>query len=161
MEQMMEWILAKMDSFQEMETCKEMLAKMEDKSDATIKEMEKEIKAGEGEIIAEHQEVPKEEAAVEMIGGLKERYGDRHLAVGRRRQLKSRTQDSDGSRKKLVAARRRTTRPAGAVPRKGHGCQVPGRDSVARGTSTGRTFGKRRRAQPESSSGIRDRDLKE
>jgi hypothetical protein len=36
--------------------------------------------------VAEQQEVPKEEAAVETIGALEDRCGDRHLALGRRRQ---------------------------------------------------------------------------
>jgi hypothetical protein len=35
------------------------------------------------------------------------------------------------------------------------------RDNVARGTLTGWTFGKRRRAQPECNNGIRNRGLKE
>jgi hypothetical protein len=42
------------------------------------------------EAVTEHQEVPKEEAAEENIGALKERYGDRHLAVGLRRRQKKR-----------------------------------------------------------------------
>jgi hypothetical protein len=49
------------------------------------------------EAAAEHQEVPKVEAAVEN------RYGDRHLAIRHRRQPKKRTQGDGGSRKKLVA----------------------------------------------------------
>jgi hypothetical protein len=36
------------------------------------------------EAIAEQQEVPKKEAAVETIRALEARYWDRHLAVGRR-----------------------------------------------------------------------------
>jgi hypothetical protein len=37
--------------------------------------------------VAEHQEVPKEEAAIEMIGALKDRSVDRRLAVRRCGQL--------------------------------------------------------------------------
>jgi hypothetical protein len=33
---------------------------------------------------AEHEEVPKEEAAVETFGALKEQYGDWHLVIGHR-----------------------------------------------------------------------------
>jgi hypothetical protein len=110
---------------------------------------------------AEHEEVLKEEAAVEAYGALKERYGDRHLAVGRRQQLKKRSQGDGGSRKKLAAARRGMTRRAIPAPRMGHGRQGPGRDNVARGTLKGRTFGKRHRAQPEWNNGIRNRGLKE
>lgn len=36
--------------------------------------------------VAEHQEVPSEESAVKIIEVLEDRYGDRHLAVGRRRE---------------------------------------------------------------------------
>jgi predicted RNA-binding protein with PUA domain len=70
------------------------------------------MKAGVEEMksVAEHQEVPKEKAAVKTIGVLEHRFGDRHLAVGRRRQAKKRTQGDGGSRKKLAAARRRMTR---------------------------------------------------
>jgi hypothetical protein len=50
----------------------------------------------EAESVAVHVEVPKEEAAVETIGALKKQHGDRHMAVGRRRQLQNR----------LAAARR-------------------------------------------------------
>jgi hypothetical protein len=50
--------------------------------------------------IAEHQEVPKEEAAVETIGALEDRYGDRHLAIGCLRQPKKWTQGDGGYQKK-------------------------------------------------------------
>jgi hypothetical protein len=53
------------------------------------------------------------------------------------------------------------TRRAIPAPRKGHGRQPPGKDNVARGTSIGRTFGKRHRAQQEGGNGIGDQDLKE
>jgi hypothetical protein len=49
--------------------------------------------------VAEHQEVPKEEAAVETIGALGDRYRDRHLDVGCRQQLKKQTDGDCGSRK--------------------------------------------------------------
>jgi hypothetical protein len=47
------------------------------------------------EAVAEQQNVPKEEAAMENIRALKKRYTDRHLASGRLREPKKRTQ-SDG-----------------------------------------------------------------
>jgi hypothetical protein len=34
---------------------------------------------------SEHQEVPKDEDAAKTVKALKKRYGDRHLALGRRR----------------------------------------------------------------------------
>jgi hypothetical protein len=36
------------------------------------------------ETVAEHEEIPREEAAVETVRAQKERYGDWHLAVGQR-----------------------------------------------------------------------------
>jgi hypothetical protein len=63
-----------------------------------------------------------------MIGALENRYGDRHLAVGHRRQPKKRTQGDSGSQQKLVPARGRLTRRAIPAPRKGHGRQGPGKD---------------------------------
>jgi hypothetical protein len=54
----------------------------------------------EAESDAEHEEAPKEEAAVELFGTLKKRHGDRHLAVGYRGKPNERTQGNGGSRKK-------------------------------------------------------------
>jgi hypothetical protein len=45
----------------------------------------------ERESKAEHEEVPKEEAAVQSVRALKERYGDWHLAIELSQQLKKRT----------------------------------------------------------------------
>jgi hypothetical protein len=125
----------------------------------------------ETESVVVHEVVPKEEAAVQTFRALKERYEDRYLAVEHRRQLKKRTQGDGGSRKKLTAACRRMTHRAGTARRKGRCHKGPTvdqrrrkyrtRDKVARGTSKGRTFGKRRRAQPECNNGVRNRDLKE
>jgi hypothetical protein len=42
--------------------------------------------------IAVHQEVPKEGAAVQNIGALVDRYGDRHLAAGHCRRPQKRIQ---------------------------------------------------------------------
>jgi hypothetical protein len=69
------------------------------------------------ESVAVHEDVLKEEVAV------KERYVDRHLAVGWHRQIQKRSQGIGGSRKKLAAARRGMTRRAIPAPRKGHGRQ--------------------------------------
>jgi hypothetical protein len=71
--------------------------------------------------VAEQQEVLKEDAAVETIRALEDRYGDRHLAVRHRRKPKKRTQGNGGSRKKLAAARRRMTHRAVPAWRKGCG----------------------------------------
>jgi hypothetical protein len=56
-----------------------------------------EVNPEEIKSVAEHQEVPKEELTVVMIGALKEHYGDRHLAIGRRRQLKKWNQGDGGA----------------------------------------------------------------
>jgi hypothetical protein len=50
------------------------------------------------EVVSERQKVPNEEAAVETIGALEDRYGDRHVVVGRHRQPKKRTQGDSISR---------------------------------------------------------------
>lgn len=34
------------------------------------------------DVVAEYQEVPKDEATVEIIRALEDWYGDRHLAIG-------------------------------------------------------------------------------
>jgi hypothetical protein len=47
--------------------------------------------------VSVHEEVPKEEATVKTFRALKKRYGDQHLAVGRRLQLKKWTQGKGGS----------------------------------------------------------------
>jgi hypothetical protein len=63
----------------------------------------------EKETAAEQQEVCKEEPAVNTVRLRKKLCGDRHLAVGRRRQPKKRTQDNGGSLKKLADTHRRVT----------------------------------------------------
>jgi hypothetical protein len=68
--------------------------------------------------IAEHQEDTKEEAEVETIGALEDRYGDRRLIVRRHGRPKKRTQGHGGSRQKLAAACRRLTRHAVPASRK-------------------------------------------
>jgi hypothetical protein len=120
---------------------------------------------------AEHEEVPKEEAAVETFRALRKRHGDRHLAVRRRAQQKKRTQDNCGSRKKLAAARRGMIRRVGVAWRKGRGHTGPTveqrwlkkrtRGNVARGTLKRRPFVKRRRAKPEGIRGIRNQSSRQ
>jgi hypothetical protein len=83
---------------------------------------------------SEHQEVPKEEAAVKSFGALKKQHGDRNLSVGRRQKPKERTQDNGGSRRKLAAACRRTTLRAGVARDKGYGRQGQDQDDEVQGT---------------------------
>jgi hypothetical protein len=79
----------------------------------------------EKETVAEQQEVPKEEAALKTVKTLMKRYGDRHLAVGRRRQLQKQNQGHGVLRKKMAAARGGMTRHAGVARSKGHGHKGP------------------------------------
>jgi hypothetical protein len=107
MEQMMERLLAEMRAGhkemmagnrawqKEMKANQEVTEAYPEKMEANPEEMKSE---------AEHQQVPKAEAEVEIIGALKEQYGDRHLAVKCRRQLRKQTQGDGGSQKKLTAA---------------------------------------------------------
>jgi hypothetical protein len=107
-----------------------------------------------------HEEVLKDMAAVKTFGALKERDGDRHLAVGRLRQLKGRIQGNGGFRKKSAATRRGMIRRAIRAWRKGHCRQGQGKDKGVPRTQKGRAFAKNRRKKPVGINGIRDRDLK-
>jgi hypothetical protein len=115
-----------------------------EETEACVRKME--ANREKPDAVPEHQEVPNEEAAVETIGALQDRYGERHLAVGRRWQPKERIQGDGASRQKLSSARGRMTCRAIPAPRKGNGRQGPGRDNVAQGASKGQTFEKRHRA---------------
>jgi hypothetical protein len=57
----------------------------------------------------EHQEVPKEEAAVKTVTALKKQYGNRWLAMGGNGKPKKRTQGNGGARKEVAAAYRGMT----------------------------------------------------
>jgi hypothetical protein len=65
--------------------------------------------------VAEHQEVPKEEAAVMLVGGLRKRRGDQNLAWRHRQNPKGRIQTSCESRKRLTVASRRMMHCAGVA----------------------------------------------
>jgi hypothetical protein len=80
---------------------------------------------------AEHEEVPKEEATVETFGALKERYVDRHLAVGCHWKLQKQTW------KKLAAACRGMICHAIPAQRKEHCCQQQGKDKAVLRTQKG------------------------
>jgi hypothetical protein len=115
----------------------------------------------------EHEEVPKEEAAVKTVGALKKRHLDRHLAIGHRGQPKKQTQGNGGSWKKLAIICRKMTHQAGVTWHKGRGHKGPTveqrrrknwtTENFTRGTPKARTFGKKRRVPPECNNDIRDR----
>jgi hypothetical protein len=112
---------AKMDAWlEEMKDSRKETTNCQEAMEACRETME--VNSGDLQSLAVHQEVPKEEAAVEIIGAMKDWLGDRHLAVGHHRQLKKRTRGDGGSRQKLAAAQGRLTRHAAPAPRKGHGC---------------------------------------
>jgi hypothetical protein len=108
----------------------------------------------EAEAAVVRQELFKEEIIVDNIGSLEDRYGDRRLAVRRRRGPKKRIQDSVRSRHKSSAAGKRAIRPTVPVVRKGHMHRSPGRDSIARGAPKGRRLQKTPRFGPECKIGI-------
>jgi hypothetical protein len=57
--------------------------------------------------VEEHQEVPKEKAAVMPVRGLRKRCRDRNLAVGHCQKLKGRIQANCESRRRLTIACRK------------------------------------------------------
>jgi hypothetical protein len=62
--------------------------------------------------IEEHHEIPKEEAAVMPVGGLRKRCRVRNLAVECRQKMKERTQGYHGSRRTSAASYRKVSRHA-------------------------------------------------
>jgi hypothetical protein len=86
------------------EACREVTEACLEKTAATRKAWQEPVKfeieteleemnATESRAVAEHQEIPNDEAAVETIGALEDRSGDQQSAVGYRTPLKRRTQD--------------------------------------------------------------------
>jgi hypothetical protein len=69
---------------------------------------------------AEHREVLKEHAAVKSCRAMKKRHRGWHLAAERRGEPKEKFRGNCGSWKKLVTARRGTTRDAGVAWGKVH-----------------------------------------
>jgi hypothetical protein len=114
----------------------------------------------EAEAAVERQELLEEGINFDDIGSSQVRYGDRCLVVRRRRGAKKRIQDSVGSRQKLFAARKRVIRRAVPAVRKGHMRKGPGKNTFARGASTGKTLEKRQRNNCECGNGRWDRDFK-
>jgi hypothetical protein len=143
-----ERMMARMDSqLEKMEACLE-------KTEA----MDLEANPEERESEAVHDEVPKEEAAVETFGALKEQYRDQHLVVRSRGHPNKQTQGNGGSQKKLATASRGMTCRAIPTLHKGHDHQGLGKNNVVEGTRKGWTFRKRHRAQPECNNGVRNQD---
>jgi hypothetical protein len=116
----------------------EMLMACIGKTEATDLEANQE----EMEFGTENRKFPKELVAVETGRAPNNRHTDWHLTEKGRQESKERTRGNCGSRKKLGAIRRRTTRRAGESRRKGYNVRKnQTRTNVARG----RMFEKRRR----------------
>jgi hypothetical protein len=92
------WLKENLKACQETTACRE----------ATKANAEKtEPDPGMMQSVRKHQEVPKEDAAVMPVGGLRKRCRDQNLATGRRQKPKERIQASRESRKKLTVTGRK------------------------------------------------------
>jgi hypothetical protein len=60
--------------------------------------------------VEEHEDIPKEEATVMPVGGLRKRRRDQNLTAGRRQKLKGRIRASCESRRRSTIAGRKMTR---------------------------------------------------
>jgi hypothetical protein len=121
--------------------------------------------------IGEYQEVPKEDALVQPVGGLRKRHRGHNLAEEHHGQPKEWTQGNCGSWKKLAAASRNMTSHAGVARCKGRSPEgLPvgqgqqknqTRNKFARGTRKGWTPGRRQLMHQEGANGMRNRDFRE
>jgi hypothetical protein len=76
---------------------------------ASQEDMETKPDPGKMQSVEEHQEIPKEEAAVMPIGELRKQRRDRNLAAGRGQKPKGRIHASSESRRRLTVASRKMT----------------------------------------------------
>jgi hypothetical protein len=106
-------------------TMEEMMNMNQAKTDGKLKELTETIEKTQTEPspemmqpVGEHQEVPREEAAVIPVSGWKRRHRGRKQAAGRCGEPKELTRGEGGSRKKLAAACRKASRHATVAYRK-------------------------------------------
>jgi hypothetical protein len=71
--------------------------------------METEPEPGMMQSVEEHHKIPKEEATVMLVGGLRKRRRNWNLAAGRCQKSKGRIQASSESRRRLTIAGRKMT----------------------------------------------------
>jgi hypothetical protein len=123
-----------MAAYATMEYVTPSLQRREARIETDQEQIEAEIKTGLVEVEATDLEAnPKEIKSVmkrsqcKVSEPLEDQYGDQHLALGRRRHWKKRTQSDGGSRQKLAAARRRLTRRGYRGPGKTTGNGIRGR----------------------------------
>jgi hypothetical protein len=106
--------------------------------------------------IQEHQEIPKEEAAVMPVGEPRKRCRVCNLAADRCQKRKERIRGNRGSRRKSAAACRKLSRHAKVAWRKRNIARNEcTRANVVQEIQRGRTFGRRHQQEPEYSNGIR------
>jgi hypothetical protein len=117
----------------------------------------KEPTSEEMESGAEHQEDPKEDAAVKPVGGLRNRNRDQNLAAKRSGQPEEQTRGNCGARNELAPASRKMTGHAGGAQHKANFIRKHSiRDNVEQETWKGQTEEKRRWKGPECKTGIKD-----
>jgi hypothetical protein len=163
---MMEHLLAEMKAIHEKTDARSIeLDAQHERMMACLGKMETtNLKVNPGEMmpIAEHWELPKDDAVVKSCGAMMKRHRGWNLAAGHSREPKEQTQENCGSQKKLDAAHRGKIRHAGVARHKGH---IIGKnettDKVARGTQKGRTLRKRQLMCQEGINGTKNRDFKE
>jgi hypothetical protein len=116
----------------------------------------------EMECESRHQEVPKKEAAVMPVGGLRKQCGDREMAARHCQKPKGRIQARCESLKRLTITCRKMTHRARVAWRKRNMARKDcTRANVVQEIRRGRTFGRRCQLKPECSKGIRSRDVEE
>jgi hypothetical protein len=93
--------------------------------------------AEEVKSVVEHEEIPKEEAAMKRARALKKWHRDQHVDAGRCGQLKERTQGNGGCQKKLAIACGRMTHCVKVARCKEHRRKRQNKDDVAKGTQKG------------------------
>jgi hypothetical protein len=89
-----------------------------DETTACNEAIETEPNPGMMQSIEEHQEIPKEDAAVMPVGELRKRHRFCNLASECRQKMRERTRGNSGSRRKLAAACRKVSRHAKVAWRK-------------------------------------------
>jgi hypothetical protein len=114
----------------------------------------------------EHQKIPKKEASVMPVGEPRNRCRVRSLAAERRQKREERTQGNRGSRRKSASACRKVSRRAKVAWHKERSHEETSaeqgrwkeqtRNTFTNGNRKGWTFGKRRRVDPEGSTGVKD-----
>jgi hypothetical protein len=97
------WLAEKQDGRKETTACHEVTEADTEKTEPD---------PGVMQFIGEHQEVPKEEAAMMLVRGLRKRRTDRNLAAGRHQKPKGRIHASCELWKRLIVTNRKVSHHA-------------------------------------------------